>query len=261
MIPAGGASEPVGHEPAGAEPWPGEGAAEFDKHPDGAWRRSSICGYRRSGTHHWRPRTSAPNRRRRNAGLQVRTPVSCGSAMTGRTPAVVRLDELFVRSARGDPAAFAALYEETAERAYGLSLRVLRDRRLAEDAVQEAYLSMWQQAARFDPSKGSSLGWIFMIVHRVAIDHVRAVGRRAARDDRHVREQWGGGSVSDPTHDQAWASIEARTVRDAWATSHHARARRFDWPTSTGTPSPRSRTCSGFPSVPRSPAFATVLSG
>ncbi len=128
---------------------------------------------------------------------------------------MARLDELFVRSARGDSAAFAALYEETAARAYGLSLRVLHDRRLAEDAVQEAYLSMWQQAARFDPRKGSSLGWIFMIVHRVAIDHVRAVGRRAARDDRHVREQWGGGSVSDPTHDQAWASIEARTVRDA----------------------------------------------
>ncbi len=128
---------------------------------------------------------------------------------------MARLDELFARSARGDRAAFAALYEETAARAYGLSLRVLRDRKLAEDAVQEAYLSMWQQAARFDPSKGSSLGWIFMIVHRVAIDHVRAVGHRAARDDRHLREQWGGGSVGDPTHDQAWASIEARTVRDA----------------------------------------------
>ena len=93
----------------------------------------------------------------------------------------------------------------------------LRDRDLAEDAVQEAYLTIWRQAARFDRRKGSSLGWIFMVVHRVAIDHVRGAIPRAVRDDRYAREETVRVIPVDQTHDLVQASLEARTVRAALA--------------------------------------------
>ena len=58
--------------------------------------------------------------------------------------------------------------------AYGLAVRVLRDAALAEDAVQEAFLAVWRQAASFDRSRGTASTWILTIVHRRAVDLVRS---------------------------------------------------------------------------------------
>jgi RNA polymerase sigma-70 factor (ECF subfamily) len=95
-----------------------------------------------------------------------------GIATASRPTRIVRLDELLAHSADGDTSAFAELYAETASQAFGLALRVLRDHSLAEHAVQDAYLTIWHEAARFDSRKGTSLGWIFMIVRRTATDRV-----------------------------------------------------------------------------------------
>ena len=134
---------------------------------------------------------------------------------------LAELDDLLERSASGDMTAFAALYTETASRTFGLALRVLRDRGLAEEAVQEAYLTIWRTAGRFDPRRGSSLGWIFTIVHRSAVSHVRSADARSARDDRYHRGAASfalGEPDTDPTHHLAHASLEARLVRDAVST-------------------------------------------
>lgn len=135
-----------------------------------------------------------------------------------RTAFALRLDELLEGCADGDRAAFADLYDGTASQSFGLALRLVRDRTLAEDVVQEAYLTIWRKAASFDPRKGSGVGWILMIVHRTAVDHVRSAESRLARDDRWSRE----GSAlhhaaADPTHDLVQASHEARVVRAALA--------------------------------------------
>jgi RNA polymerase sigma-70 factor, ECF subfamily len=87
------------------------------------------------------------------------------------------LGDLLVRVAAGDSDAFATLYAHTAPRAFGLALRVVRDRALAEDLTCEAYLRMWRTAAAFDADLGTGLSWIFVTVHRVAVEHVRSVGR------------------------------------------------------------------------------------
>ena len=54
--------------------------------------------------------------------------------------------------ARSDESALAELYDRVGRVAYGLAFRVVRDDRLAEDAVQEAFMSVWRTAAAFGPS-------------------------------------------------------------------------------------------------------------
>jgi RNA polymerase sigma-70 factor (ECF subfamily) len=131
----------------------------------------------------------------------------------GSAPA--RLAELLNRSARGDDRAFAEWYDATAARAYGLAVRVLRDRAQAEEVTQECYLDCWRHAARFDPAKGTALAWLLTIVHRKAVDRVRAAVASVRRDTAFGRRDVV--VAHDETSEQATASIEAGRVRAALA--------------------------------------------
>jgi RNA polymerase sigma-70 factor (ECF subfamily) len=75
----------------------------------------------------------------------------------------------------GDRAAFAALYRGTANRLFGICLRVLTQRSEAEDALQEVYTAVWRKAAQFDPEKASASAWLAMIARNKAIDRLRAM--------------------------------------------------------------------------------------
>ena len=120
---------------------------------------------------------------------------------------------LLVRCAHRDPVAFASLYDAVASRAFGLSVRVLRDRNLAEDATQEAFIDIWLNASRFDPTKSSGRTWILTIVHRRAIDRVRSVEASARRDERYFEPTRSGDC--DSTSDGAQQRIDAEVVRSA----------------------------------------------
>ena len=76
-----------------------------------------------------------------------------------------------------DDAAFAALYDRLSPRALGLLIRVLRNRPDAEDVLQETFLQVWHQAARFDCARSVPLGWVLMIARSRATDRLR---KRAA---------------------------------------------------------------------------------
>jgi RNA polymerase sigma-70 factor (ECF subfamily) len=93
-------------------------------------------------------------------------------------------DDLIAACAEGDEQALGALYDRFGKLAYGLALRVLRDAALAEDAVQEAFLAVWRQAAGFDRSRGTASTWILTLVHRRAVDLVRRQARVNALPDR-----------------------------------------------------------------------------
>ena len=82
--------------------------------------------------------------------------------------------------ARGDEDALAELYDRVSRIAYGLALRVLRDERHAEDAVQEAFLQVWRNAASFRAERAKASTWILTLVHRRAVDLVRREERRQA---------------------------------------------------------------------------------
>jgi RNA polymerase sigma factor (sigma-70 family) len=89
-------------------------------------------------------------------------------------------EELLDRVAGGDETALAELYDRFSRVTYGLAVRVLRDRALAEDAVQEAFLAVWRTAASFDARRGSASTWVLTLVHRRAVDLVRREERRRA---------------------------------------------------------------------------------
>jgi RNA polymerase sigma factor (sigma-70 family) len=82
--------------------------------------------------------------------------------------------------ARGDEQALAALYDRFGRVAYGVAFRVLRDQALAQDAVQDAFLTAWRTAASFDPGRGKASTWLLTLVHRRAVDVVRREDRRRA---------------------------------------------------------------------------------
>jgi RNA polymerase sigma-70 factor, ECF subfamily len=86
--------------------------------------------------------------------------------------------------ARGDQAAFAALYDRAAPAVFGTVRRVLRDPAQSEEVTQEVLLEVWQTAARFDPSAGSATAWIATMAHRRAVDRVRSEQRAAERELR-----------------------------------------------------------------------------
>jgi len=64
-------------------------------------------------------------------------------------PEEEQLESLLARTALGDRAAFRRLYERTSAKLFGLVLRILRDRGEAEDVLQETYLRVWRNAARY----------------------------------------------------------------------------------------------------------------
>lgn len=81
--------------------------------------------------------------------------------------------QLAARLARGDESALAEVYDLHAGIAYGLALKILSDPGRAEDAVQDAFLKLWQSAGSFDNGRGSLRGWLLTIVRNRAIDLLR----------------------------------------------------------------------------------------
>ena len=89
-----------------------------------------------------------------------------------------------MRVGEGDEQAFAALYDATASRIFGLVRRLLIDPAQAEEVTQEVYLEIWQTASRYKPERGSAMSWMLTMAHRRAVDRIRA--SQASRD-RDVR--------------------------------------------------------------------------
>lgn len=91
-------------------------------------------------------------------------------------------EELMERVRLGDQAAFARLYDQFSGQAFGLALRVCNDRTVAEDAVQEAFLSLWRRPAGYRPDRGSVATYLLTLVHHRAVDAVRHEQRLRMRE-------------------------------------------------------------------------------
>ncbi|HJX74876.1 MAG TPA: sigma factor, partial [Gaiella sp.] len=89
-------------------------------------------------------------------------------------------EALIALVARGDDTALGELYDRVGRVAYGIAFRILRDERLAEDAVQEGFLAVWRAAATYRAERAKASTWVVTLVHRRAVDIVRREERRRA---------------------------------------------------------------------------------
>lgn len=110
--------------------------------------------------------------------------------------------DLLRRIAEGDADAVDGLYDLFGRRAYSLARRVLADDTLAEDVVQEVFLSIWRNPAAFDPRRAGVASWLLAMVHHKAVDAVR-------REETHRRRQTA--AADDLRLDEP---VRARDVQD-----------------------------------------------
>lgn len=140
------------------------------------------------------------------------------TALTGpvRLPFVTTdLDELLRQVAQRDVDAFAALYDRTRARVYGMVTRVLRDPGYSEETTQDIYLQVWRSAGNYDPAAGSPMAWLLTLAHRRAVDRVRSEEAASQRESRY------GAATVDPPVDHVADSVilldERRRVVDCMA--------------------------------------------
>jgi RNA polymerase sigma-70 factor (ECF subfamily) len=145
-----------------------------------------------------------------------RGPVAPASSST---PSPQALDDrvLVARVADGDGGALEALYERYGRACYSLARRILVDEQLAQDAVQEVFLTVWRDASRFDAARGGFSSWLLSMTHHKAVDAVRREEnlrkRRTSDDTLEVREDDG-----PAVDDAVWSLLRRQRVREVLKT-------------------------------------------
>src|SRR5256714_115917 len=122
---------------------------------------------------------------------------------------------LLRRVVRGDQGAFSSLYDRYGASAFGLALKICNNRALAEDVVQEAFLSIWQRAGRFDPERGSVAAYLFAAVHNKAVDAVRHEESLRRREEGVA--DFAAETEGEEVVEAAWLGVRRKEVRSAVA--------------------------------------------
>lgn len=133
-------------------------------------------------------------------------PRSGGGLVSGASLRQESDEALLELISAGDQLALGELYDRLGHVAYGLAVRVVGDRGIAEEAVQDAFLSVWGSAARFDATRGRCRSWVLTIVHRRAVDLVQRAARRPEIIVEAVPER------SSPSAEETAAVLEERRV-------------------------------------------------
>ncbi len=82
--------------------------------------------------------------------------------------------------AAGDPGALETLYNEYATLVITVINRMVRDRRIAEELLQEVFLRIWQHGETYEPERGQVRSWILGVAHNLALNELRRQRRRPA---------------------------------------------------------------------------------
>ena len=117
----------------------------------------------------------------------------------------------------GDVVAFRTLYDKYSSAMLGLSYKIVGNRALAEDIVQETFWRIWQNAHQFDPSKGRFTSWMFGIGRNLSIDALRKNKRVTLQPvfDEQTQDEAMDSQTSEneDVADLAWAKVRHREIR------------------------------------------------
>jgi RNA polymerase sigma-70 factor, ECF subfamily len=91
--------------------------------------------------------------------------------------------ELVQRMSAGDVEALEVLYDRYSRAVFSFAVRIVRDGRVAEEVLQEAFMRSWQQSGRFELNRGTYASWLLSITHNLAIDELRKSQRRPQKAD------------------------------------------------------------------------------
>jgi len=124
---------------------------------------------------------------------------------------------LVARVTEGDGGALEAVYARYGRACYGLARRILIDEQLAQDVVQEVFLTVWRDASRFDASRGAFSTWLLSMTHHKAVDSVRREEnlrkRRTTDEALEVTE-----SEAPRVEDAVWSLLRRERVREVLRT-------------------------------------------
>jgi RNA polymerase sigma-70 factor (ECF subfamily) len=93
------------------------------------------------------------------------------------------LDDDLRRCGRGDRAALRRIYDAEGPRMLGVALRILRRQQLAEEAVHDAFVQVWQRAESFDPGRGQGKTWLYAVLRNRALNILRGEARTDLVED------------------------------------------------------------------------------
>src|SRR3569833_1381767 len=122
------------------------------------------------------------------------------------------VEALLSQVALGNREAFETLYRGTSGQLVGICLRVLAERSEAEDALQDAFTTVWRKAAQFDAARASAITWLAMIARNKAIDRLRSMPARKVQTDIELVQELEDPGASPPQQAQT-ASDRAQLER------------------------------------------------
>jgi len=117
-------------------------------------------------------------------------------------PPDIELAQLLQRCAARDSTAFRTLYDKTSPIVFARLLRMLRRRSVAEEALQDVYVRIWERAAQFEAHRGRALAWMVTIARYCAIDLMRRERITLVGDDAlaEIADESAGDEVEKPNN-------------------------------------------------------------
>lgn len=98
-------------------------------------------------------------------------------------PSAFDLNDALRLCAKGERSALRAIYDNEASRMLGVAMRLLRRRQLAEEAVHDAFMQIWQKAGSFDPARGEGRSWLYAILRNRCLNILRGENRTELVED------------------------------------------------------------------------------
>ncbi len=112
--------------------------------------------------------------------------------------------------------AMESLYERYSRILYSLAYRMVADHQVAEDLLQDAFLSVWRRATSYSPQMGAARSWLISILHHRTIDYLRRARRRSTIQEVLLEDTELDESTASPdVWDEAWRSVKNSHVRAA----------------------------------------------